>query len=155
MCPSFTWGTASVHYLLGLPLAYALRSATPNSLMLLVKLTYSPVLLRPIESLCLLVPYVLFSYSPSRHTVLLYLPSFACPVAVGTNLIIPRAPLTVGIHSIGVQYGYSPFVPCQQFSCVLSNLVLNPPVSALHYLFCRLVPQPSCVFFPCIPFRLR
>ena len=39
MCSSFTWGTVSVHYLLGLPLAYALRSATPNGLMLLVKLT--------------------------------------------------------------------------------------------------------------------
>ena len=35
MCSSFTWGTVSVHYLLGLPLAYALRSATPNGLMLL------------------------------------------------------------------------------------------------------------------------
>ena len=34
MCSSFTWGTVSVHYLLGLPLAYALRSATPNGLML-------------------------------------------------------------------------------------------------------------------------
>ena len=50
MCSSFTWGTVSVHYLLGLPLAYALRSATPNGLMLLVKLTYSPVMLRPIDS---------------------------------------------------------------------------------------------------------
>ena len=50
MCSSFTWGAVSVHYLLGLPLAYALRSATPTGLMLLVKLTYSPVLLRPIES---------------------------------------------------------------------------------------------------------
>ena len=34
MCSSFTWGTVSVHFLLGLPLAYALRSATPNGLML-------------------------------------------------------------------------------------------------------------------------
>ena len=50
MCSSFTWGIVSVHYLLGLPLAYALHSATPNGLMLLVKLTYSPVMLRPIES---------------------------------------------------------------------------------------------------------
>ena len=50
MCSSFTWGAVSVHYLLGLPLAYALRSATPNGLMLLMKLTYSPVMLRPIES---------------------------------------------------------------------------------------------------------
>ena len=49
MCSSFTWGTVSVHYLLGLPLAYALRSATPNGLMLLVKLTYSPVMLRPMS----------------------------------------------------------------------------------------------------------
>ena len=47
MCPSFIWGTTSVHYLLGLPLAYALRSATPNGLMLLVKLTYSPVCFGP------------------------------------------------------------------------------------------------------------
>ena len=50
MCSSFTWGTVSVHYLLGLLLVNALRSATPNGLMLLVKLTYSPVMLRPIES---------------------------------------------------------------------------------------------------------
>ena len=50
MCSSFTWGTVPVHYLLGLPLAYALCSATPNGLMLLVKLTYSPVMLRPIDS---------------------------------------------------------------------------------------------------------
>ena len=50
MCSSFTWGIVSVHYLLGLPLAYALRSSTPNGLMLLVKLTYSPVMLRPIDS---------------------------------------------------------------------------------------------------------
>ena len=50
MCSSFTWGTVSVHYLLGLPLAYALRTATPHGLMLLVKLTYSPVMLRPIYS---------------------------------------------------------------------------------------------------------
>ena len=50
MCSSFTWGTGSVHYLLGLPLAYALRSVTPNGFMLLVKLTYSPVMLRPMES---------------------------------------------------------------------------------------------------------
>ena len=41
MRSSFTSGIVSVHYLLGLPLAYALRSATPNNLMLLVKLTYS------------------------------------------------------------------------------------------------------------------
>ena len=46
MCSSFTWGTVSVHYLLGLPLVYALPSATPNGFMLLVKLTYSPVMLR-------------------------------------------------------------------------------------------------------------
>ena len=39
MCSSFTWGAVSVHYLLGLPLAYALRSAMPNGLMLMVKLT--------------------------------------------------------------------------------------------------------------------
>ena len=50
MCSSFTRGTVSIHYLLGLPLAYALRSATPNGLMLLVKLTSSPVMLRPIDS---------------------------------------------------------------------------------------------------------
>ena len=50
MRSSFTWGTVSVHYLLGLPLAYALRSATPNGLMLLVKLTYWPGMLRPIDS---------------------------------------------------------------------------------------------------------
>ena len=37
--PTFTWGAVSVHYPLGLPLAYALRSATPNGLMLMVKLT--------------------------------------------------------------------------------------------------------------------
>ena len=30
MCPSLTWGTCSVHYLLGLPLVYAPHSATPN-----------------------------------------------------------------------------------------------------------------------------
>ena len=50
MCSSFTWGVVSVHCVLGLPLAYALRNATPNGLMVLVKLTYSPVMLRPIES---------------------------------------------------------------------------------------------------------
>ena len=50
MTSSFTWGTVSVHYLLGLPLAYALRSATPNGLMLFVKLTYSPMMLRPKDS---------------------------------------------------------------------------------------------------------
>ena len=50
MCSSITWGTVSVHYLLGLALAYALRSATPNGLVLLVKLSYSPVMLRPIDS---------------------------------------------------------------------------------------------------------
>ena len=100
MCSSFTWGIVSIHYLLGLPLAYALRSATPNGLMLLVKLTYSPVILRPIDSFYppggvlskVLHPFTLqfgplcaFYPSPSRHTVLLYLPSFVCPVAVGTN----------------------------------------------------------------------
>ena len=67
MCPSFTWGTASVHYLFGLPLAYALRSATPNGLMLLVKLTYSPVLLRPIESLCLWSPMCFFFLALTTH----------------------------------------------------------------------------------------
>ena len=50
MCSNFTSGTVSVHYLLGLPLLYALRSATPNGLMLLVKLMYSPVMLGPIKS---------------------------------------------------------------------------------------------------------
>ena len=50
MCSSFTWGPVCVHNLLGLPLAYALRSATPNGLMLLAKLTYSLVMLRPIDS---------------------------------------------------------------------------------------------------------
>ena len=74
MCSSFTWGTVSVHYVLGPPLAYALRSATPNGLMLLVNLTYSPVMLRPIESFYLprcsilspsnLVHCVLFSPLP-------------------------------------------------------------------------------------------
>ena len=39
MCSSFTWGAVSVHYLLGLPLAYALRNATPNGLILMVKLS--------------------------------------------------------------------------------------------------------------------
>ena len=67
MCPSFTWGTASIHYLLGLPLAYALRSATPNGLMLLVKLTYSPVLLRPIESPCLWSPMCFFLLALTTH----------------------------------------------------------------------------------------
>ena len=46
MCSSFTWGTVSVHYLLGLPLVYALRSATPNGFMLLVVLLAA--LLHPI-----------------------------------------------------------------------------------------------------------
>ena len=50
MCFSFTWGAVSVHYLLGLPLADALRTATPNGLMLMVKLLLSPVLLRHIDS---------------------------------------------------------------------------------------------------------
>ena len=39
MCSSFTWGVVSVHYLLGLPLAYALHGVTANGLMLMVKLT--------------------------------------------------------------------------------------------------------------------
>ena len=107
MCSSFTWGTVSVHYLLGLPLAYALRSATPNGLMLLVKLKYSPVMLRPIESFypprCFIlspssfVHCVLFSSSPSRHTVLLYLPSFVCLVAV-----IIQHPYYVGCKQYGL-----------------------------------------------------
>ena len=50
MCSSITWGTVSGHYLLSLPLAYAPRSATPNGLMLLAKLTYFPVMLGPIDS---------------------------------------------------------------------------------------------------------
>ena len=53
MCSSFTWGTVSVHYLLRLPLEYAFRSATPNGLMLLLKLTYSRAMLSPIDSLYL------------------------------------------------------------------------------------------------------
>ena len=190
MCSSFTWGTVSVHYLLGLPLAYALRSATPNGLML-VKLTYSPMMLRRMDSfyfprcsilspsslvhcvlftplphdtlscsifrlLCALLPSVPHT-SPSRHTVLLYLPSFVCPVAVSTKLIpIPRAPFAAGINRICVQYGYSPLVLLyQQFSNVLSNLVLYPTRSAFQYLFCRLVPQSPCLLFPRIPCRLR
>ena len=166
MCSALTWGIVSVHYLLGLPLAYALRSATPNSLMLLVKLTYSPVMLRPIDSFYFprcsilspssLVHCVLFAPLPHDTTVLLYLPSFVCPVAVSTKLIpIPRAPFAAGINRICVQYGYSPLVLCQQCSNVLSNLVLYPTVSAFQYLFCRLVPQSPCLLLPRIPCRLR
>ena len=82
MCSSFTWGTVYVHYLLGLPLVYALRSATPNGFMLFVKLTYSPVMLRPIESSYLLrcsipstsnlvhrVPFVLLSLTTHCPTL--------------------------------------------------------------------------------------
>ena len=86
--------------------------------------------------------------SPSRHTVLLYLLSFVCPVAVGTKLIpIPRTPFAAGINRICVQHGYSPLVLCQQFSNVLSNLVLYPTVSAFEYLFCRLTTLFKVIFF--------
>ena len=92
MCSSFTWGVVSVHYLLGLTLAYALR----NGLMLLVKLTYSPVLLRPIESSYLPKcshPFNLhfgslcaFSSSLSQHTVLLCPTPLVYVVAVAVLL---------------------------------------------------------------------
>ena len=84
MCPSFTWGTTSVHYLLGLPLAYALRSATPNGLMLLVKLMYSPVLLRPIESLCLWSPMCFFL--PRPHDTL------SCSIFRLLGALLPSVP---------------------------------------------------------------
>ena len=51
MCPSLTWGTCSVHYLLDLPLMYAPRSATPNGFLLFVKLA-CPLMLLPSE-LCI------------------------------------------------------------------------------------------------------
>ena len=123
MCSSFTWGAASVHYLLGLPLAYTLHSATPNGLMLLVKLTYSPVLLRPIDSSYLprcFIPTTscfcslcAFSSSLLRHTVLLCPTPFVYAVAVTTRLIaIPRAPFVAGVNRLCMQYGYSPLVSC-------------------------------------------
>ena len=87
MCPSFTRGTASVHYLLGLPLAYALRSATPNGLMLLVKLTYSPVLLRPIESVCLWSPMCFFL--PRPHDTL------SCSIFRLLGALLPSVPASL------------------------------------------------------------
>ena len=166
MCSSFTWGTVSVHYLLGLPLAYALHSAMPNGRTLLVQLTYSPVMLRPIDSFYFprcsilspssLIPCVLFTPLPHDTHMLLYLPSFVCPVAGSTKVIpILRAPFAVSINCICVQYGYSPLLFCQQILNVLSNLVLYPTVSAFQYLFCRLVPQSPCLLLPDIPCRLR
>ena len=167
MCSGVTWGAVSVHYLLGLPLAYALCGATPTGRMLLVKLTYSPVLLRPIESSYLprcsfpstsiwFAVCFLLSLSLSRHTLLLYPTPFVYVVAVSTRFIaIPRASFAAGVNRICMQYGYSPLVSCKQLSNVLSYLVLHPPVSAFHYLFGRLIPDLSCLLLPRIPCRLR
>ena len=96
MCSSFTWGTVCVHYLLGLRLAYALHNATPNGLMLLVKLTYSPVMSRPIESFYLprcsilsassLVHCVLFSPLP-HDTLSCSTFRLLCALLPGTHFV--------------------------------------------------------------------
>ena len=133
MCSSFTWGTVSVHYLLRLPLEYAFRSATPNGLMLLLKLTYSRAMLSPIDSLYLPWCSSFSSFGCSSLCMCVFFLPFTthCPTLFSVSCVtccrqyiphlthIPRAPFAASMNRICVQYVYRPLVLPAVFGCTI------------------------------------